>query len=160
MPAENTRTRQSSESLVAFIASGTSRSRNRMAVARTRGTTVPNPASTRLSARNCSTSRPRPAPSALRNATSRVARLFTGQQQVRRRSATNQQQDDGRGEQDSAVCVRPRSLLGDDDHQVRPAKSFAVTQAQRRHGLPDVIQRHAGLDPRDDVRVVPGEVGA
>ena len=56
-------------------------------------------------------------------------RRTAGQQQVRQIDpATNQQQDDGRGEQASAVCVRPAiSSRRTTTTGCGPRKSFAVT---------------------------------
>ena len=145
------------------MASGTSRSRNRIAGrASASPASVPNAASTRLSVRNCATSLPRPAPSAARTATSRPrAAPRDSSRFVRLTQAISSSAADAHSSRISAVRVLPAisSRRGVTITECGPREVLRRhLQTQRLHGLPRVLQRDAGLEPRDDLRVVPGEV--
>ena len=139
--AENASTRQSSVRRAAPMASGTSRSRNRIAGrASASPASVPSAASTRLSVRNWATSLPRPAPSAARTATSRPrAAPRDSSRFVRLTQAINSSAADALSSRISAVRVSARDLFPQrrDDHRMRAAEILRRhLQTQRRHGLP------------------------
>ena len=162
-PAENASTRQSSVSRTAPMVSGTSVSRNRIAGrASASPATAPSPASTRLSVRNCAISLPRPAPSAARTATSRPRAAPRDISRFARLThAISSSAADAHSSTISAVCVLPASSSrsGVTITECGPRKSFAVTC--RLNAAIDSLacsQRHAGLQPRHHLRVVPREV--
>ena len=143
--AENASTRQSSVRRAAPMASGTSRSRNRMAGrASASPASVPSAASTRLSVRNWQTSLPRPAPSAARTATSRPrAAPRDSSRFVRLTQAISSSATDALSSRISAVCVLPAisSRSGVTTHRVRAAEIL------RRHLQAQVPPWTAGPAP-------------
>ena len=131
--AENASTRQSSVSRTAAMVSGTSVSRNRMTgMASARPATAPNPASIRLSTRNCVINRPRPAPSAARTRHFAASHDAARQQQIRQIDAGDQQHRRRRAQQHDQRRLRlPRQFLTQGRHDGRRA---ACRDARSRAG--------------------------
>ena len=91
-----------------------------------------------------------------------AARGAARKQEIRQIDARDQQQRHRRAQQqDQRGLCFARDLFAQrhDDHRMRASEILrGHLQAQCRHGLSCVLQRDAGLEPRDDLRVVPGEV--
>ena len=162
--AENASTRQSSVSRTAAMVSGTSVSRNRMTgMASASPAMAPSPASTRLSIRNCVI---KPAAS---RAERRAHRHFAAahgaarHQQIRQVDARDQQDRRRRAEQHDqrrvASCPPALPATGVTTAERGGGTMFRRhAQAQRRHRFLGLLERHAGLEPRDAVHVVPPPV--
>ena len=134
--ADTAKTRQSSVRCTAAIVCGTNVSRNRMTgMASASPARAPNPASTRLSIRNCVINRPGPAPNAARTATSRLRTAPRASSKLARLThAINR-----------TAPAAPRSTMR--DMYVLPANSSrsGVTTAERASGTCCADRRRLSL---------------
>ena len=122
------------------MVSGTTVSRNRIAgTAIASPAAAPSPASTRLSVRNCATSRPRPAPSAVRTATSRprtaprdISRFARLTHPMSSRAADAAEQHDDRRVRLAGQLFPQRRH----DHRMRASRDLSPSSAGSRPPSP------------------------